>query len=234
MDRWKFYKKKIVEHLNKESKILIISASPKEIAIFNKNNFKNYYVSYFDHDQKKEILTNSAIDEKNLIQLDITKNNFHLKNEEFDYVVIHAVIHHLDKPHLGILNLYDFVSRGLIIIESNDSILMKICTKLKFVEEFEYSAISNNKGGLLNSGVPNYIYRWTEREIKKLIYSYKPNFQHDFIFDYNFDFDNQKLYEIGSLFKKILYKFSFIIVSIFNFILKNQGNNFFIFIKKKN
>ena len=80
MDRWEFYKQKVVQHLNKDSKILIISASSTEIGIFNNNNFKNFYATYFDHDQKKEILKSSYIDEKKLVQLDLTKNNSQLKN----------------------------------------------------------------------------------------------------------------------------------------------------------
>jgi hypothetical protein len=232
MDRWEFYEKNITKFLNKDSKILIISASSTEVNFFQKNFYTDFYASYFGQDQKNEILKGSLINENNILRIDLTENNFHLKEHKFDYIIVHAVIHHLDKPHTSILNLYDIATKGIVIIESNDSLLMKVCTKLKFVEEFEYSAISKNKGGLLDSSVPNYIYRWSEREIKKLIYSYKPNLKHEFIFDYNFDFKNKKLYETGNFYKKIMYKLSNKFLFFFNFFLKKQANNLFIFIKK--
>ena len=32
----------------------------------------------------------------------------------------------------------------------------------------------NSRGGLLDTGIPNYVYRWTEIEILKLLKSYDP------------------------------------------------------------
>ena len=87
------------------------------------------------------------------------------------------------------------------------------------------------KGGLLNSGLPNYIYRWSEREIYKLLNSYNPNINHQINFIYSHDFKNAALEK--NLYKKIvkylLSKFLYIIFLFF----KKQKNLVGIFIDKE-
>jgi hypothetical protein len=42
-------------------------------------------------------------------------------------------------------------------------------------EVYEYSALKNDSnGGVDNTNIPNFVYRWTEREVLKLMNSYKP------------------------------------------------------------
>ena len=73
-----------------------------------------------------------------------------------------------------------------------------------------------------NTSVPNYVYRWTEREIMKLLKSFKPNITHDVKFNYSHDIkhSNNKLI-------KILFK-------IFFQIFKKQQNLLSIYIKVPN
>ena len=37
-----------------------------------------------------------------------------------------------------------------------------------------------------NTNIPNYVYRWTEREIIKLMKSFRPDLKHKIFFDYSF------------------------------------------------
>ena len=59
---------------------------------------------------------------------------------------------------------------------------------MNWSEEYELSAVKKNinTGGVDNTNVPNYVYRWTEREIIKLIKSYKPEINHKIYFDYGY------------------------------------------------
>jgi hypothetical protein len=41
-------------------------------------------------------------------------------------------------------------------------------------------------GGYRNGPMPNYVYRWTEREFEKVINSFAPTHQHTFFYDYGY------------------------------------------------
>ena len=51
---------------------------------------------------------------------------------------------------------------------------MRVAQRLGVVDEYELTAVADNglpAGGVRNSPVPNYVYRWTEREVEKTIAS---------------------------------------------------------------
>ena len=109
---------------------------------------------------------------------------------------------------------------------------MRLSSYFGFSEEFELSSIENNCGGLLNTGTPNYIYRWNEREISKLIKSYKPDFIYNISYNYYYDHTNNALEK--NLFKKTLKKIIAKVLNAYLFIFRKQKNVMSIFIDKKN
>ena len=226
-NRLSFYKKSISKYLNKRSKILVVGAGLNDYQVFKELGFKNVTFSSFSGDRINKI---------NFKKIDI--NNINMQDKSYDYVVAHACIHHCSKPHAGILELYRVSKNGVLVIESRDSLLMKIMIYFKIAEEYEFSAITKDAefgdyGGVDNSNIPNHVYRWTEREIKKLIKSYDPRYEHIIEFDYKYDYENiinkvnQK--QIAKLFAFILSFF----IKILDTTFKKQGNLFSFFIDKK-
>ena len=182
MHRWKFYEKNLNKFINKELSILIIGGSEREYELFTNLHFKNFTLSNFNPHLKKFSYKT--------IHVDATKIDF--KDNSFDYVVTHASIHHIRKPHLAILEMYRVSKIGTLIIEGNDSWLMRVSTNLKISEDFEVSSVDkkNKLGGVEESGIPNYVYRWTEREIFKTLSSYEPEIEHKIYFNYENDLEN--------------------------------------------
>ena len=137
-----------------------------------------------------------------------------------------ATIHHVDQPHKAITEMYRVANKGVLIIESNDSLTMRIACKLKLAETFEVSSINHekNSGGLLDTGIPNYVYRWTEREILKLLKSYDPSNVNYVEFRYTNDLVNLK--------SKKIFKIIIIFAKIYFYIFKKQQNCLSIFINK--
>lgn len=230
MSRWIFYRNQIVKYFDKSNKILLLGASDDEVKIFLNLGFKNLYVGYFDDIQKNFFIQNGFIENKNLFKIDIRKIPF--KENSFDYTFTHATIHHVDLPHLAVTELYRVAKIGCLIIESNDSFIMRLATKFGFSEEFEVSSIKSNGGGLLNSSIPNYIYRWNENEINKLIKSYKPEYKHNIFFDYFYDSKNSALEK--NILKKIVKKILSLFLRIIFIFFVKQKNVFSFFIEKKN
>ena len=111
---------------------------------------------------------------------------------------------------------------------------MRLSVKLNFSEDFEKSALneSNYVGGVDGTNVPNYVYRWTEREIKKLFYSYQADKKINIIFNYQNNIYNEHL--SNNFMKKIIITFSYIFLKIIFFLFPKQQNLMSIYIDKKN
>ena len=85
--------------------------------------------------------------------------------------------HHTSAPHGAVLEMYRVARRGIIVVESRDSVLMRAANRLGFAAEHEVAAVIDNaflSGGLNNTEVPNYVYRWTEAEFTKTVRSFNP------------------------------------------------------------
>lgn len=224
MDRWKFYEKKLEIYIPKTSNILVIGGSSKEYDLLQKLNYKNFTISNFYPDPKKFNFP--------IIHVDATKINF--ENNSFDYVITHACLHHMRKPHLAVLEMYRVSKIGTLIIEGNDSLLMRISGKLGMSEDFEVASVdkANNLGGVEESGIPNYVYRWKEREIFKTLSSYDPEIDHKIMYTYNNDLENPGIQR--GMEKKILIKLIKFMLKIFFIFFPKQQNLLSIYIDKKN
>ena len=129
--------------------------------------------------------------------------------------------------------MYSIAKYGIIIVESNDSFIIRLSVKLNFSEDFEKSALNENTyvGGVGGTNIPNYVYRWTEREIKKLFYSYQPDKNVNIIFNYQNNIFNENL--SNNLIKKIIITFCYIFLKIIFFLFPKQQNLMSIYIDKK-
>ena len=99
------------------------------------------------------------------------------KDGAFDFVVVHQGLHHCHSPHRGLLEMYRVARRGVLAFEPRDTRLVRLGVRLGFGQEYEIAAVAGNglrSGGVGNSATPNFIYRWTEREIEKVIGTFNP------------------------------------------------------------
>ncbi len=103
----------------------------------------------------------------------------------FDWTVVSAGLHHCRSPHRAVLELYRVARCGLLGLESRDSASMRLASRLRLVDDFEVTAVAAHDfaaGGVANTAIPNYVYRWTEREVEKTIASFAPHLQHRFLY----------------------------------------------------
>jgi ubiquinone/menaquinone biosynthesis C-methylase UbiE len=98
-------------------------------------------------------------------------------DEEFDVVVTHQALHHCLSPHRALLELYRVAKGGILVFEPRDSLIVRLCVKLGYGQVYETEAVDAHGGefgGVRNSSVPNFIFRWTEREVEKAIRCAEP------------------------------------------------------------
>ena len=211
MSREKFYSTQLNNFIkDKNSKIIVLGAGNLDMKVFKDLNFNNVTFTNLENSTENKIDFNQNI------------HDLRINDGKFDYCVAHACVHHSSRPHQAILELYRVSSKGILVIEARDTLLSRIACKLNLSEEYELSAVKKNKntGGVDNTNIPNYVYRWTEREIIKLIKSYKPEINHKITFEYGHQLKFSDSFFINLIFK------------LFFFIFKKQQNLFSIFIEK--
>ena len=118
---------------------------------------------------------------------------------EFDWTVVSAGLHHCRSPHRALLELYRVAGRGVLAIESRDSALMRAAIRAGVADEYELTAVAASgfrAGGVRNTAVPNYVFRWTEDEVTKTIASQAPHAAHEFLWFHELELP-LSLFEIG-------------------------------------
>ena len=105
----------------------------------------------------------------------------------FDFAFVADGLHHCSSPHLAMLEMYRVTRKGIIVVDSRDSFLMKTAVRFGLSPDYEVEAVigcGRQHGGVNNTAIPNHIYRWTEPEFKKTIKSYDPLGKQEFRFFY--------------------------------------------------
>ncbi len=103
----------------------------------------------------------------------------------FDFSIVHNGLHHCQSPHRALIEMYRVARKGVVVFEPYDSLVTRLGVRLNVGQEYEHAAVFFNHGhhgGVADSAVPNYVYRWTEREIEKTINCYAPYARNEFRF----------------------------------------------------
>lgn len=223
--------KKIIKNkiLHKEDTILVVAGGDKDKKAFNYCGFKNVTISNLD-------FHGGISDYKPYSWKKEDAENLTFNDAEFDWVFVHAGLHHCASPHRGLCEMLRVSRKGVGVFESRDSFLNKIANKFDLAPSYELEpcVLSGGKyGGVRNSHIPNFVYKWTENEVKKTVNSFIPEFKHLFYFYYDLLVPTQRLAMSKNILKQIIGVIGKFLIPIFFFFFKKQGN-LFAFIVVKN
>lgn len=160
--------------LRREMSVLVVAGGAADRDAFRELGFENVTISNVDDEVAAEELAPYAWsyqDAENLAYAD----------GSFDLTVVSAGLHHCRSPHRALLELYRVARVGALALESRDSPLMRLAVRLGAVDEFELAAVAAHglrAGGVANTSTPNYVYRWSEREVEKTLASFAPHVRH--------------------------------------------------------
>jgi hypothetical protein len=155
---------------------------------------------------------------------------------EYAQIIEHMGLHHCASPHRGLLEMYRCAGQSVLAFENRDSLSMAIATRLGFVPVFELEAVADNDyrfGGQRNSAVPNAVYRWTEREVAKILASYDPVHDVPVRFFYGLRLPHQRVNMIGNPLKRLAFKAALTPFSLLARMFPRQMNEFGFFIDKR-
>jgi len=109
-------------------------------------------------------------------------------DDSFDFAVVHSGLHHCYSPHRALLEMYRVARRGVILFEPYDNLLTRVGVRLGLGQEYEHAGVAGDlgraghRGGVADTSIPNFVYRFTEREISKAVHTYAPYARHDIRF----------------------------------------------------
>jgi hypothetical protein len=125
--------------------------------------------------------------------------------------------------------MYRVSRKGVLVFEPCDNFITRVGVWLGFGQDYEIAAVADDgwhNAGIRNTSVPNYIYRWTEREVIKTVSTYAPYTRPRFEFFYALRIPwphfhmmkNQLLYILMCVLAPFLH--------LFTFIFPRESNNF--------
>lgn len=217
-----FYSRVIADWLpDRQAKVLVLAGGENDKNVFVSLGFTNVVISNLDTRPSSDAFAPYKW------QL-LNAENLGCEDQEYDYVVIHAGLHHCSSPHRAVLEMYRVARNGVIFFESRDSVLIRLLQFLGITQTYETSAVYHNDchyGGVNNTQIPNFIYRWTEREIEKTISSYVPYAKAKIMYKYGNDQATTPALMKGCV-KKLIVTIAMPFYKILVTIFKRQQNLF--------
>ena len=209
--------------------ILVLAGGNTDRAAFLHNNFANVLITNLEFDRGVREYHPFLWERQDA-------ENLTYEDNSFDWVFVHAGLHHLGSPHRGLCEMLRVSRKGIGVLEARDSALNKVATWVGIVPNYELepAILTEGKyGGYRNSGIPNYVYRWTEREVLKTVSSCVPQFVHEYHFFYGITIPTQRLSMSPSLWKRAAGGIALYAAPLFQLLLRRQGNRFAFVITKR-
>lgn len=166
----------------------------------------------------------------------IDGENLPVEPGRFAQIIEHMGLHHCGSPHRALLEMYRCAGRSVLVFENRDSLAMRLATRLGFVPVYEFEAVAGNGyryGGYRNTAIPNAVYRWTEREVEKMLASWDPAHQVPVRYFYNLRLPHARIALIGNPLVRTAFRASLLPFSLVARIFPKQMNEFGFFIDKQ-
>lgn len=205
--------------LQRSDKIIATCGGMLDMKVLSTLGFEDYTITNLDSG-----FTNAAAP---LHWQPADAENLPFANDSFDWGVVHAGLHHCESPHRGLLELIRVSRKGVIVFEARDSFTMRLAVSFGFVPRYEIEAVAleGGTGGLRNGPIPNFVYRWTEREVRKTVESAYPATVNHIRFFYGLRLPDERM-TMSGLAKRTTAKALGMGVRVLCSLFPAQGNEF--------
>lgn len=224
-----------------DQKVLIVGGSTRDDQLLREAGFQNLMNSNLASDMAR-------LNGNGTQHVALDAEQMDLPSDSYDIVFASEVLHHCSSPHRALCEMLRVSRRYVVFMEPNDSAAMNALVRMNFSFPYELAAVVDHDfraGGVRDSHIPNFIYRWNENEVVKTVSSYIPERKFSVRVRPYWDFHiteeelaMRKTTRIGSL-TSVMGAKNFIVLlhlaeSCLNSMtpLRNQGNKFFCCIEK--
>ena len=163
--------------LKRDYRILVTCAAWRDRDVLQALGFKHVVLSNLFHAEEKDYQPYEWSYQ------DAEKLSF--ADNAFDFCIVHDGLHHCASPHRGMLELYRVGRLGFLAFEPPDTWVTRVAIRLGLAQSYEAAAVVGHAyrgGGWRNTVIPNFVHRWTRREVRYAIQSFAPHIRHQFIF----------------------------------------------------
>lgn len=208
--------------LNEVDSVLVVAGGIHDRASLIEAGFRNVVISNLDYHAGEK-----TYDPFQWKRLDA--ENIEMDDASYDWVIVHAGLHHLGVPAEGVCEMFRVSRKGIICFEARDSFAMRMAlwTSLTAEYELEPAYLSGGQtGGYRDGPIPNYVYRWTEREFEKVIKSFWPAYRVNFQYFYGLSVPLQRFAMARSALFRLTGRLLHAVSRVFPYIFPRQGNQF--------
>lgn len=226
--------------------VLIVGGSFRDVHSLYRAGFRRMTLSNVEPlvDAESELMPGADI---TLLYADLEK--LPVGDGSYDLVLAHEVLHHCRSPHAALVEMLRVSRRHVVIMEPNDSLVMRWLARLRLSAPYELPAVIYNdykKGGVNNTSIPNYIYRWDLRTLDQTVAACLPEFEVELYLRRYWDFnvtaeelDRRRETRIGAITKIVRPRLFIALLHTFQSMANclpwtaAQGNKFFACITKR-
>jgi SAM-dependent methyltransferase len=159
--------------LNRENlSLLVLGGSDDDIHSLRQLRFSNVILSNLSVSPDGSECARS-VDGRPMLAIDA--EDMAVPNSSYDLVFAHEVLHHCRSPHRALCEMLRVARRYVMFMEPNDSLVMRSLVRMGFSFPYELPAVIDHggrSGGVRDSAVPNFIYRWNRNEVCKAVASF--------------------------------------------------------------
>lgn len=169
--------------LKKDSRILVVCGGLLDKSVLESLGF--FDVTITNLDERQKTLGGSGFAPFKWDFQDLETLNY--PDESFDIVLVHSGLHHLQCPAKGINQMYRVARIAVIGFEPNRNLFTTLGVRFGAGQQYECAAVINNEfrwGGVANTEVPNYVVRFNQGDIERIVQTYNPIGKHRIDFFY--------------------------------------------------
>lgn len=211
-----------------EMSVLVLCGEQMDAEIFDHLGFSDVTVTNLDERHQESWSTGAQWDHQNAEALDYP-------DRSYDFVVVHLGLHHCRMPHKALCEMYRVSRKGLLVIEPCENWMVRIGRKLGVGQAYEVHAVAAHGlrgGGVNNTPVPNYVYRWTVENIRHTICSFAPEFDHRLYAKSNLVVHWHDLHAKKKKGRLVLMLLLFPVLKLASWFSPQFGNNLGVFVAK--
>lgn len=159
-------------NIHTDEKVLVIGGNRQDAELLLKVGFRDITLSNLNSELEENAHANLGA---RLQLLAIDAEQIGLPDGSFDFVFAHEVLHHCRSPHRVLCEMLRVTRKHVVFLEPNDSFSMRLLTRTGFSFPYEIFSVvyhGYEAGGVRDSCVPNFIYRWSTNEVRKTVSSY--------------------------------------------------------------
>ncbi len=149
--------------IRRDASILVVGGGNIDIVLLETVGLTNYTLSNVTHSAL------ARTDRQRTGSL-LNAEDLGLPDDSFDVVFAHDVLHHCYSPQRAVREMMRVAKQCVIFFDPNDSAFMRAMIRLRFSFPYEIGIVANFDyagGGVMGSAIPNYVFRWTPRELEK-------------------------------------------------------------------